>query len=352
MNNPYSELQDYQFWRRSISNIERHLFDPVTKPRFQIGADAKVATAGSCFAQHISRRLQEIDFNYFVTEDGSMLPEDERRRRQFGTFSARFGNIYTTTQLHQLFQEAFGHRAPVETAWRRPDGAFIDPYRQQIEPKGFASEDCLRADRASHLAAVRRMFEECDIFIFTLGLTEGWRSKIDGSVFPLAPGVAGGDFDSDRYEFVNFGVNDSYADLAAFLDGLKTLNHGVRVLLTVSPVPLIATYEDRSVLCSTTYSKSVLRVVAEMAREAYDWIDYFPSYEIITGSYAGGAYFENDFREINARGVAHVMRCFLRNLVEQEETAPAISPVLYENKRFSSDIVCDEEMLAAVRSGS
>ena len=190
--NPYASLDDRQFWRRSVSNVERRNVDPVAEPRFQIARDAKVATSGSCFAQHISRQLSQIGFNFFVTEDGADLPEQERRNRQFGVYSARFGNIYTTAQLYQLFQEAFGARIPVERAWQRADGAFVDPYRQQVEPEGFPTVEDLLAARAVHLAAVRRMFVECDVLIFTLGLTEGWRSKVDGSVFPLAPGVARG----------------------------------------------------------------------------------------------------------------------------------------------------------------
>ncbi len=39
-----------------------------------------------------------------------------------------------------------------------------------------------------HLAAVRRMFEESHLFIFTVGLTEIWESTVDGAVFPVAPG--------------------------------------------------------------------------------------------------------------------------------------------------------------------
>ena len=49
--------------------------------------------------------------------------------------------------------------------------------------------DDLLADRDHHLAMVRQMFEECDVFVFTLGLTEGWASSVDGAVYPLAPGT-------------------------------------------------------------------------------------------------------------------------------------------------------------------
>lgn len=62
----------------------------------------------------------------------------------------------------------------------------MDPLRPQIRLAGFGSVEEPLTDRKVHLAAVRRMFEECDVFIFTLGLTEAWRSTTNNAVFSLA----------------------------------------------------------------------------------------------------------------------------------------------------------------------
>jgi hypothetical protein len=345
MTNPYKGLPDHQFWRRGVSGVEHHLLDPIVAPRFRIAQTERVATAGSCFAQHISKRLASAGFNYFVTEDGAGLIEAERTTRNFGVFSARYGNLYTTAQLLQLFQEAFELRQPEEIAFQRPDGRFVDAFRQQVEPEGYATIEDVAHARHEHLAAVRRMFVECNVFVFTLGLTEAWRSTSDQSVYPIAPGVVGGAFDPARHAFVNFDLAAVEADLEAFLAELKRVNSSVRVLLTVSPVPLIATYEKRHVLVSTTYSKSVLRVAAEQAMRRHDWVDYFPSYEIITGSYAGGLYYEDDFREVNNLGVAHAMRCFMRNYTEGGVRRDTAAAEVAGNR--TSDIVCDEEAIAA-----
>ena len=345
MSNPYKGLPDHQFWRRGVSGVEHHRLDPIVEPRFRIAKDDRVATAGSCFAQHISNRLSKTGFNYFVTEEGADLTPEERKRRNFGVFSARFGNLYTTAQLRQLFQEAFDQRTPDDAAFERPDGRYIDPFRPQIEPDGHATIEDVAQARRAHLDAVRRMFLDCDVFIFTLGLTEAWRSTTDQSVYPIAPGVVGGAFDPARHAFVNFDLAAVEADLEAFLADLKQVNPGVRVLLTVSPVPLIATYEKRHVLVSTTYSKSVLRVVAEQVMRRHDWVDYFPSYEIITGSYAGGLYYEDDFREVNNLGVAHAMRCFLRNYTEGGARQDADAAHIAAAR--TTDIICDEEAIAA-----
>lgn len=346
MSNPYSNIPDYAFWRRAVAACDRQDLDPVVSPKFKIRRDERVSTAGSCFAQHISTRLKIKGFNYFVPEDGLELSPDVRKELNYGVFSSRYGNIYTTRQLLQLLQECYGERVPEEAAWRRPkDGTWVDPLRPQIMPYGYKEERGVAEARASHLMNVRRVFEESDVFIFTLGLTEAWRSKADGTVFPTAPGVAGGTFDSEVHEFVNFSVNDVANDLGEFLSRLKLINPEVKVLLTVSPVPLIATYEATHVLCATTYSKSVLRVAAEMVSQNRSWVDYYPSYEIITGSYTRSTYYEPDYRQVNARGVDHAMRCFEKNYIEgglftESELGP--------NPPDGSDVICDEEAIDQV----
>jgi len=350
--NPYSDLPAPRFWRRSVSAVERHLLDPVVSAKFTIGRDDRVATAGSCFAQHIARNLQAMGFNYFVAEKPDGLDAAQARALGYGVFSARFGNIYTTRQLLQLFQRAHGAFAPLEDHWLRPDGRYADPYRPNVEENGFATIEALHDDRARHLEAVRRMFRDADVFVFTLGLTEGWRSVHDGAVFPLAPGVTAGEYEATRHEFVNFDVAETVADLRSFLALLRGVNDRVRVLLTVSPVPLIATYEDRHVLTATTYSKSVLRVAAESIVRDHDWVDYFPSFELITGSFNAGMYYEADAREVTGTGVAHVMRCFSKHYLaggtgsRPDETHALQSPATDQG---GGEIVCDEEAIDQVR---
>ncbi len=346
--NPYSGLPDYQFWRRAIERLPASAVNPVVRAGFDLSRECKVATAGSCFAQHISRTLSKRGFNYYVTEGGENIAPHEATRRNFGIFSARFGNLYTARQLLQLIERAYGHFSPMEQSWTRADGKLVDPFRPQIEPDGFDSIEALEQSRRDHFAAVRDMFENLGVFVFTLGLTETWRSIGDGAVFPLAPGVVAGEMDRERYEFVNFNVNDVVTDLQLFIDRLTAINPSAKMILTVSPVPLIATYENQHVLVSTTYSKSVLRAAAGEISKANTQCDYFPSYEIITGNYNRGQYFENDLRSIRQEGVDHVMRIFLssyanenpastENCIDQQE--------LMREMARANAVVCDEEAI-------
>lgn len=355
--NPYAGLPAHQRWKLAVAKPDARDLDPMVSCEITIGKDDRVATAGSCFAQHISRALTEHGYHFYNVENGKGLPKDEAIARNFGVFSARFGNIYTVRQLVQLLDRSEGRFCPQETAWQREDGRFVDPFRPLIEPAGFASPEDVEQAREAHFAFVRKMWRKCAVFVFTLGLTEAWASRADGAVFPVAPGVHGGSFDPERHAFHNFGADETIGDLREFLAKLRVINPSVRVILTVSPVPLIATAENRHALVATTYSKSVLRVAAEDVSRTDSRVEYFPSYEIITGSYNRGAYFEDDLRSVTADGVAHVMRVFMKHFsatpstADEDETEPQAEvgererAAVLLRKEVSSGlkVVCDEE---------
>jgi hypothetical protein len=315
--NPYLSLPDRAFWRRAVAAPAPGEVDPVGRFDLVIDRSTKVATAGSCFAQHIARYLSRSGYHHYVVEPGHpILTPEVRDAFHYGQFSCRYGNIYTARQLLQLFRRAYGKFSPVDDAWTH-EGEIVDPFRPTIHPHGFASLAEMRLDRVHHLAAVRNMFETLDVFVFTLGLTECWRSRRDGAVFPLCPGVEGGAFDEDLYEFHNQDVAEVIADLVNFRNGLSSVNKRAKIVFTVSPVPLVATAEPgEHVLSATTYSKSVLRVAAETMRERFSNVEYFPSYEIITGAFNRGAYFAPDLRGVVESGVSHVMRLFMQHATD------------------------------------
>jgi hypothetical protein len=350
---PYQSLPAQNFWRRSIAEVDYQSVDPVVEAKFQIGPHDRVATAGSCFAQHMARHLRGSGFNYFITETANpIVPERLVQEYNYEVFTARYGNIYTSRQLLQTLHRAYGLFHPADDVWRRDDGRLLDPFRPQIQPGGFASEAEFRADRRQHFAAIRRAVEQLDIFVFTLGLTETWASREDGAIYPTCPGVAGSVFDDAKHRFLNLGVAEVIADLEEVIEFIVARNARAKFLFTVSPVPLVATAESRSVLVSTTYSKSVLRVAAEEITRGRPAAAYFPSYEIITGNFARGRYFAEDLRSVTEEGVGHVMRLFMQHYTSGG-TKPygSADPVTRTNRGIVEEltetmaVICDEEVL-------
>jgi hypothetical protein len=351
--NPYLGKPDHRFWRRAMSGRAADKVDPVAKTGFTIRPSDKVATAGSCFAQHIARYMQDAGYNYYVAEPAPDPGSGDAA--SYGVFSARYGNLYTVRQLWQLFRRAHGVFEPSIDAWQTKTGHWIDPFRPRIVSPGFATREDLLADREAHYDAVRTMFETCDVFVMTLGLTEGWVQAESGDVVPFHPGAVGAVGAAGDYRFRNFEVAEMQADLDAFIVALRVINPGCRIVLTVSPVALIATFEDDHVLSATSYSKAALRVVAETARRGHERVDYFPSYEIICGPQARGAWFEDDLREVRPEGVAYVMSIFAQHYLRESgpETAPvtraAPSAARIEEvgrlMHVTQGVICDEVVL-------
>ena len=343
MTHPYQNLPADQYWSSGVAELAPGLLYPVRPVAHKLKPTDRVATLGSCFAQHIGKALQAAGFNFYQTESApAWMAADFAHTLNYGVYSARYGNVYTPRQAVQLFTRAFGQFTPMAQSWQLNDGTgyWVDPFRPTVQPGGFKSESALVEDRNTHLAAVRQLFMTADCLVLTLGLTEAWQDQRDGAIYPLAPGVAGGTFDAETHAFINFSVDDCMADLRLFQKLVALVNPQARIILTVSPVALAATFEPQHVWSATTYSKSVLRVAAEtLAREAAN-VTYFPAYEIITSPLSGNAYLADDMRQVNALGVAHVMRAFFATY------APAdAQPTPADTLAHDMGVICDESRL-------
>ena len=91
-----------------------------------------------------------------------------------------------------------------------------------------------------------------------------------------------------------------------------------------------------------------MRAAAGEIAKANAHCDYFPSYEIITGNYNRGQYFETDLRSITQEGVDHVMRIFLSSYANENpariDNGTDQQEIMSELARANA-VVCDEEAI-------
>lgn len=345
--NPYRSLPSRSFWRSAVAEPAVHEIGELWRPAFAIGQDEPIITAGSCFARHIGRALLEAGMNFYDAEPPPPgLTAAERQARRYGEFSFRTGNIYTAAMLRQWLSWAYGESTPPTGIWTE-DGCYVDAYRPSIEPDGYPSAEAALAARQTTLAAIRDAIGRARCLIFTLGLTEAWHDRVDGTVYPICPGTGRGRFDAGRHVFGNAGFAEVYRDLSAAIELARAANPRLDVLLTVSPVPLTATATGEHALVATGYSKSVLRAVAGQLAAEHEHIDYFPSYELITGAPFRSAFFEPNLRTVTAEGVGFVMNHFLTALAGRSGSAP----VGTDPGPDGGDPYCDDAILDYYRTG-
>jgi hypothetical protein len=351
---PYAALPPHAFWRTGVAEPGLIGLQHLWRAKWSLPSNARFATYGSCFAQHISRALRARGVAWVNAEPApGRMPAELAAAFNYNIYSARTANIYTAAQLVLLLGMATD-QVPIEAAevWET-DGRFYDSLRPAIEPHGFASHAEALLSRQSMLRAFRASVAQADVFVFTLGLTEGWESRATAQPYALCPGTAGGRFDAGLHAFVNYRAATIRADLQRALRMMQGINPGIRLLLTVSPVPLTATASGQHVLVATTRSKAVLRGVAGEMAEDVECVDYFPSFEIITGPQTRSAFYEANLRSVLPEGVDTVMGHFFAGL--RMDAPPRDHAVPVGTGRFraaraamrTEALACEDAMLEA-----
>ena len=162
MKHPYQGIGPHARWDSGVSGLDPAAVDPVVAFPLRLTPEQPIVTAGSCFAQHIARYLDQSGFNYLVTEPGHpLLRDDLPAKFNYGVFSARYGNIYTSRQLVQLARRAYGTFEPADDIWGGKRSSTTSG--PTIQPGGFATKQEYYRDREQHFAAVRRALEELEI---------------------------------------------------------------------------------------------------------------------------------------------------------------------------------------------
>ena len=200
--------------------------------------------------------------------------------------------------------------------WQAPRSHIIqDPYRRIIKYDTVAQAD---ADFARHLVHSRRALMQARLLILTLGLTEIWEDRVDGAVICLPSGPyvnEGGDMRRYRFRVSRYGEN--LANLERIHDIMARANPGCRILVTVSPVHLWATFRrDADVISASCNSKATLRAATDAFAANHDNVFYFPAFEMATiyRPMVGAAVFA-DGREnfhVSKPAVKFIMRQFFR----------------------------------------
>jgi len=346
LNSPYADLPAAAFWRSAMVEQQAEALEALYKPKFEMSQETAFMTAGSCFAQHLHRNLASNGWNVIQSESlADVVSPQVAEKFGYGVFSARYGNIYTARQLRELLCEAISVSPSAAIVWEKA-GRYYDALRPGVEPEGLATQADVIRSREHHLAKVRETLQKTDVLIFTLGLTEAWIDVETGRTLPTAPGTIAGSFDPARFRFVNFTYSEVLDDLIETQKMLHQNGWEIKFLLTVSPVPLVATASGSHVGSASTYSKSVLRAVCGVLHQGNPDFDYFPSYEIITTAAVGGPYFGANMRDPSPMGVETVLTVFAHTHGIEDRDVPDVKPV---QSRYAQaeDVQCEEMMLEA-----
>lgn len=272
--------------------IERYILKGWLPEEPFLDKNSSITAFGSCFAKHISEYLEKKGYNVVSSNDNSYID-----------FRAGVNNVFA---IRQLLEFVFLNKAFAEETWHRDDKTVILK-NQELRNKTL------------------KLFINTDLFIITLGLSEIWYNKETNDAFWRAIPV--GQFDERVHSFKVASFAETKENIKIIYTLIKKYNPKARVLFTISPVPLVATFRPVSCITANAVSKALLRAaIDEFYRDLKENNDeslfYWPSYEIIekifTNTIEGGAYIE-DCRHIKLECVEMIMKLFEKYYIKDNE---------------------------------
>lgn len=221
-------------------------------PEPLIGPETHVTAFGSCFARHICEWLSARKFK--------VLNADSKSTAHI--VGVGEGMVNTFSLLEQISWALEGERFEGDL-WHGP-GAVAYEHSEQA-----------RLDS-------ERILRNTDVFIITLGLSEIWCDKLTGGVFWR--GVPTHLFDPERHVFRVASFEENKRNIRLIHDLIRKHRPDAKIIFSVSPIPLVATFRPVSCITANSASKALLRgAVDEVYREVSDQgaMFYWPSYELI-----------------------------------------------------------------------
>jgi tetratricopeptide (TPR) repeat protein len=243
-------------------------------PKF-VSKATRFFTMGSCFARNLAKSLEQSGYAAHHME------------------------------ISEYINTTFANRVFVD--WLRD--ADIDPAIRdrivELLPQGWSKENTLEVIKRS------------DVFILTLGVAAAFFDRTTGAFVLPRPSALNSRALAEKYQFRTASVQENVDNVRYLIDFVRSVAPGIRIVVTVSPVPILASFEHESAVQADCLSKSTMRLVAHevVNNSGIQNILYWPSFEVFRwgGSNASNFYAADDGAawHVSEAKVADTIRAFV-----------------------------------------
>jgi tetratricopeptide (TPR) repeat protein len=236
--------------------IKNHIaFDLRNEKKF-VSKATRFFTMGSCFARNISVSLNKNGFNS------------------------------THMEISEFINTTFANKAFVDWLSTGKTESSVADRIQELLPPGWNAENTLEK------------IKNTDVFILTLGVAPAFFDRVTGDFVLPRPTGLNSRVLAEKYEYRTTSVKENVENVLYLINFVRKLSPNIKLVITVSPVPLMASFEFESCVAADCLSKSTMRLVAHevVNGSGLENIIYWPSFEVFrwAGSNAGSFYAADD----------------------------------------------------------
>jgi hypothetical protein len=211
--------------------------------------NSNIFTMGSCFATHIQKAMKKRKEELGIkdNENFTVLHVPSSVNNSFG--------------IRQFFEWSLENKISEGSYWHEDDATKYSPNGER--------------------ELYEKWLKESDGFVFTFGLSEIWKDLETDTVFWRAVPQDLYNENKVRYKFELSTVEDNVKQIRSLIEIIRKNVGNVPIILTVSPVQLMATFRGVSAITANAVSKAILRVAVDLImNENHENVFYWPSYEV------------------------------------------------------------------------
>ena len=234
----------------------------------RLGLDSRIVTLGSCFAEVMGKRLSD---------------------HKLTVLNNPFGTLFNPVSMTKLVTMALFDKLPDENLYVERDGIW---FHYDFHSTLWAnSQDELRQKLIDCLAQTNEALRQADFLFLTFGSAVVYRHIETGKVVANCHKMPGALFEKYLYQ-----IDHLRDEVTRLVKTLHRVNPTLTIITTVSPVR-----HTRDTLSLNSVSKSMLRVLMHELTAWYDWVSYFPAFELMVDDLRDYRFYESDLIHPNAQ---------------------------------------------------
>jgi len=271
----------------SVHHSSLNLFRTELSPAisdWKITHKSQILSVGSCFAENIGARLSAAKFPLVLNP---------------------FGIVYNPISV----ENALNHLIDNQQFTKEDVFFHKERYHSFSHHSRFSHSDeniCLQQINTA-IQTGHEQFRQTDVLLVTLGTAHVFFHKHLKRVVNNCHQLPANDFERRLLH-----VNEIGRSLAGTFKLMKILRPNIRIILTISPVRHI-----RDGLQESKLSKSILRVAADELCGAFNFVEYFPSYEIMSDDLRDYRFYAPDMVHPNEVAVDYIWQKFLNTYFDE-----------------------------------
>lgn len=251
----------------------------------KIGFQRAVLSIGSCFSTMIGDKLAE---------------------RKFHVLNNPFGTVFNPVSMAQLMEDAL-LEMPINTDMILiRDGLYLHfGMHSDVAAYSVDSLERLIHKKQQH---TRQVLESASHLLITFGTSFVYEFGESGQIVANCHKQPASLFEKRLLH-----PDEIQKAFSSFFNILKEINPDIEVVLTVSPVR-----HTKDGIPENQLSKSILRLAAHDLSETYDFVTYFPSYEIMIDELRDYRFYKEDMIHPSAQAEEFIWERFKQAWVEPQ----------------------------------